>query len=80
MNKTELAIIEQISQLDEAQQQQVLELARSLANTQGQESSSLGNWLESARKLRAELRVTYGENYFFNTQAILDEIREEESE
>jgi cAMP phosphodiesterase len=80
MNKTELAIIEQIAQLDEVQQQEVLALAQHLASSKAQARFSLAEWLESAQQLRAQLRARYGENRYFNTQATLDEIREEESE
>ena len=79
MNKTELAIIEQIAQLDEAQQREVLALAQRLASM-AQARSSLTAWLATAQELRAQLRAKYGEAHFFNTQAYLDEIREEESE
>ncbi len=80
MNQTELAIIEQMAKLDETEQQRILELARQLVNERMQKPISLGEWLESAQKLRAELQATYGEDHYFNTQAILDEIRDEESE
>ncbi len=79
MNKTELAIIEQIAQLDEGQQARILKLVQQIAN-EPTHTSHLGEWLESARRLRSELRTTYGENHYFNTQAILDEIRDEEAE
>jgi hypothetical protein len=79
MNKTELAIIEQIALLDEGQQERVLEVARRLVNEKMQKSFSLGEWLVLARQSRAELRAKYGDNHF-NSQAILDELREETSE
>ena len=79
MNKTELAIIEQIALLDEGQQEQVLEVARQLVNEKLQKSFSLSEWLALARQSRAELRAKYGEHHF-NSQAILDELREEASE
>lgn len=80
MTKTELAIMEQIAQLDEASQQQVLELANRLASNADQSAVDLGKWLVAAQHLREEIRAEYGENYFFNSQSILDEIRDEESE
>ena len=79
MNKTELAIIEQIAQLDEVQQARILELVNQIVNERIHKSH-LGEWLESAQQLRSELRATYGENHYFNTQAILNEIRDEEAE
>jgi len=78
MNPIELAIIEQIAQLDEAAQQQVLELARQLVTEQINRPSDLGAWLEQASRLREELRAKYGPNHF-NSQELLDELREEAS-
>lgn len=37
----------------------------------------LGEWLEKATAFRAELRAKYGENHYFGTQEILDELRDE---
>jgi hypothetical protein len=79
MNKTELAIIEQIAQLDEVQQSQILEYARQLVNEKMQTSFDLGEWLKLARQSRAELRQKYGKNHF-NSQSMLDELRKEASE
>ncbi len=79
MNKTELAIIEQIAQLDEVQQERVLEIARQLVNEKTQKPFSLDTWLEAARQSRVELRAKYGEGHF-DSQAMLDELREEASE
>ena len=56
MNKTELAIIEQLAQLEENQQQQILTLARQLVDQKLYQPLNLGEWLDSARKIRAELR------------------------
>jgi hypothetical protein len=80
MNKTELALIQQIAQLDEKQQAQLLEYARTLTPTEHDRSFYVGAWLDAAEKLNAQIRAKYGDNYYFNTQAILDELREEESE
>lgn len=83
MNKTELAIMEHLAQLDEAQQGEILEHTRQLVNqkiNQGTTQPNLKAWLESAIRLHAELQKIYGPDYVFNTQAILDEIRDEESE
>lgn len=79
MNKTELAIIEHLAQLEEAQQERVLEVARQLVNEKMQKTFSLGEWLEAAAQSRAELRAKYGEGHF-DSQAMLDELREEASE
>ncbi len=79
MNQTELAIIEQMAKLDEPEQEQILELARQLVAEKMGKPGSLGEWLESARQSRAELRAKYGKHHF-NSQAMLDELREEESE
>ncbi len=79
MNKTELAIIEQIAKLDETQQEQILEYARQLVKEKVQKPFNLGEWLEAASQSRAELRAKYGEGHF-DSQAILDELREEASE
>lgn len=75
MNKTELAIIEQLAQLDEMQQERLLEVVHQLVNEKAEKPFSLGQWLNSAQQLRAELQMVYGENHYFNTQVILDEIR-----
>lgn len=79
MNKTELAIIEQLAQLDQPQQEQLLEVARRLVSEKMQKSFSLGKWLDLAHQSRAELRAKYGQHRF-NSQAMLDELREESSE
>ncbi len=69
----EQEIIEAVRQLDEAHQRQVLALARDL----GQAQITLGEWLDRAQALQEELRAQFGEGFFFNSQAVLDEIREE---
>jgi len=79
MNKTELAIIEQIAQLDEVEQQQILEHARQLVSEKMRKPIGLGEWLEGATALRTQLRHKYGSQHFFGTQGLLDEIREEAS-
>jgi hypothetical protein len=40
----------------------------------------LAAWLADAQRFRAEQRRLYGEGVRFNSQAALDELREEESE
>ena len=69
----EQEIIEAVRQLDEERQRQVLALARDL----GQSQITLGEWLDRAHALREELRAKYGDNFYFNTVEVLDEIREE---
>lgn len=72
----EQQIIDSLRKLNEDQQRRVLEFVEhELSASQ----ITLGEWLEKAASLRAKLRAMYGEGYFFNTQAILDEIREEAS-
>jgi hypothetical protein len=83
MNKTELAIIEQIAKLEESEQEKVLALARQLVNEKTNEAEAKpfdwDDWLDKARKSREELRAKYGDKHF-NSQAVLDELREEASE
>lgn len=79
MNKTELAIIQQIADLDESQQQQILVYISRVAQSGQARSHALGAALDHADKLREQFRQKYGDTHF-NTQAILDEIREESSE
>jgi hypothetical protein len=73
-------LFDQISELDEEQQQALLEFARKLPVTRRKPTISLGEWLEIAEESRHKTREKYGENHYFNSQAMLDEIREEESE
>jgi hypothetical protein len=37
----------------------------------------LGEWLDRAQAFQDELRAKYGEDFVFNSQSVLDEIREE---
>ncbi len=79
MSNVTQELLNQISKLDEEQQQAVLEFARKLPTASSERSLHLSQWLVEARALRRELREKYGENHF-NSQAMLDELREEESE
>ena len=80
MSSVTQELLEQINRLDEEQQQTVLEFARKLPTIKSQRSSILTKWVEESQELRRELTEKYGEDYFFNSQALLDELREEESE
>ena len=79
MSNVTQELLNQISKLDEEQQQAVLEFARKLPTASSEHSLHLSQWLVEAQALRRELREKYGENHF-NSQAMLDELREEESE
>lgn len=79
MNKTELAIIEQLAQLNEAEQQQLLELARRLVADRAHHAIALAAWLDKATAFRQQLKQKYGPARTFDTQALLDELREEVS-
>lgn len=72
-------LLNQISRLDEEQQKTVLEFARKLPKSTQTPISSLGEWVERAEESRRKTREKYGENHYFNSQAMLDELREEES-
>ncbi len=69
----EQEIIEAVRQLDEKRQRQVLAFAHDLSQSQ----ITLGEWLDRAHAFREELRAKYGDDFIFNSQAVLDEIREE---
>lgn len=80
MNKTDLALIQEIYELDEAKKEKLLEYARALKSEQHDKSYYVGLWLEAAEELNAKIRAQYGDNHYFNTQATLDELRDEASE
>jgi hypothetical protein len=69
----EQEIIEAVRQLDEERQKRVLEFIRDLS----QSPLTLGEWLDRAQAFQDELRAKYGEDFVFNSQSVLDEIREE---
>jgi len=79
MSNVTQELFDRISKLDEEQQQAVLEFARTLPTVRNDRSALLAKWLDEAREVRRELREKYGENHF-DSQAMLDELREEESE
>lgn len=80
MNKTDLALIQEIYELDEAKKEKLLEYARLLKSEEHDKAYYFGAWVDAAEQLNAEIRAHYGDHYYFNTQAILDEVREEASE
>jgi hypothetical protein len=69
----EQEILEQISMLDAEQKKRVLEFVRELKKPQ----MTLGEWLARAEAFQAELRAKYGDDFFFNSLSVLDEIHEE---
>ncbi len=69
----EQEIIEAVRQLDEERQQRVLEFIHSLS----QADMPLEDWVQKAHEFRMAIRAKYGEDFVFNSQAVLDEIREE---
>ncbi len=74
MSAVRQELLEQIDKLDEQQQQQVLEYARVLTRPR---QLTWAQWLELADQAQAELRTKYGDQDYFNSQSILDEVREE---
>ena len=80
MNKTELALIQEISELDEIRQEKLLEYARALKSETHDKAFYFAAWVDAAEQLNAEIRAHYGDHYYFDNQAMLDELREEESE
>jgi hypothetical protein len=67
-------LLDQIEKLDEAQQQKLLEYVRVLAKPS---QLAWTQWLELADQSQRELRAKYGDQHYFNSQAILVEVREE---
>jgi hypothetical protein len=65
----EQEIIEQVRQLDTESQKRVLEFIHSLIQP-------IGDWVEQVHALRVELQTKYGEDFVFDSQATLVEIRE----
>lgn len=86
MAALEQEILEQVKKLNEAKQRQVLEFARRLilqterqSELEANQAMTWQQWLALADASRAELRAKYGDHHF-NSQALLDELREEASE
>jgi hypothetical protein len=74
MSAVRQELLDQIDKLDEKQQQQLLEFVRILAKPQ---ALTWAQWLALADQAQAKLRAKYGEQHYFNSQAVLDEAREE---
>ena len=74
MSTVRQELLDQIDKLDEKQQQQLLENVRGLAKPQ---PLTWVQWLERADQAQAALREKYGDQHYFNSQSILDEVREE---
>ena len=74
MSAVRQELLDQIEKLDEAQQQQLLEYVRVLAKPS---RATWAQWLELADQSQRELRAKYGDQHYFNSQAILVEVREE---
>jgi hypothetical protein len=70
-------LLEQLEKLDERQQQQVLAYARALTAPQRVQQAPWEQWLARAAQAQAELRAKYGDHHFFESQSILDAVREE---
>ncbi len=66
----EQEIVEQVRRLDAESQKRVLEFIQSLIQP-------VGDWVEQVHALRVELQAKYGENFVIDSQAVLDEVREE---
>jgi len=79
MATLESEILEQVSKLDEAKQRKVLEFVRRLATQPDEGSIAWPDWLLLADQANAEIQAKYGMHHSFDTQALLDELREEES-
>jgi hypothetical protein len=73
MSALEREIIERLHNMDEVHQKSVLEFIRNIESPK----MDLGEWLEKASKIHDDLVNEYGKDHFFNSQSVLDEIREE---
>lgn len=74
MSAVRQELLDQIDRLDEKQQRQLLEMVRVLTARQ---QLTWAQWLELADQAQSELCTKYGDRHYFNSQAILDEVREE---
>jgi hypothetical protein len=70
-------LLEQLEKLDERQQRQVVEYARALTSPQQVQQMTWEQWLARATQAQAELRAKYGDHHFFESQSMLDTVREE---
>ena len=72
-------LFDRINSLDEQQQQLVLDFVRDMTRSTSERSALLRQFLVEAEESRRKTREKYGENHYFNSQDLLDELREEES-
>jgi hypothetical protein len=75
MSALEKEIFDKVSQLNESQQRQVLEFLQTIETT----SFNWQDWLEQVEAFQTSLKAKYGEQHYFGTQDLLDELREEAS-
>jgi len=76
MATLEQELIEKIGKLDDAAKLRVLAVVEQELETP---KLTQNEWLEQAIALSEELRLKYGDGYYFGVQDMLDEIREEAS-
>ncbi len=69
-------IVKEVRKLKREQQAEVLEYIRHIHPS---DEFSFEEWLKEVEEFQEELRRKYGDDYFFNVQQTLDEIREEAS-
>jgi hypothetical protein len=69
----EREIVERVQRLDTERQQWVLAFVRSLEHPQ----MTMAEWLEQAGALQAELKARRSDDFVFDVQSVLDEVREE---
>jgi len=74
MSAIEQDIIDQFHQLDDAGKRRIL---AALEQQLDIPTVSLGAWLDEASAFRQQLRATYGKGHFIESQALLDELRED---
>lgn len=74
MSAVRQELLAQIDKLDEDQQRRLLDYVRLLARPH---TLTWAEWLARADRAREELRQKYGDQHFFNSQSLLDEVREE---
>ncbi len=72
MSAVRQELLEQIAKLDDNQQQELLDYVRVLAKPH---QPSWSEWLTLADQAQDELRTKYGDQHYFDSQTILDEVR-----
>lgn len=77
MSALEQEIWQKLHLLDRAAKERIFDSLKQ--ELEDSPAITLEEWLEKAEAFSAELRTKYGERYFFNSQAMLDELREEAS-